>query len=101
MARDLRDRFEAHVDRRGEHHIWTASTRPDTGVGRLKVSGRQMAAPQVAWELENGPVDVGRRVLPCAAVPACVRIDHLRLGPGTARSPATNNTRRRGRSGGG
>lgn len=101
MARTLRDRFEALVDRSGEHHIWTGATRPDTGVGRLKIDGKQVPAPQVAWELEHEPLDGATRVLPCTAVPACVRLDHLRLDARRNGSRASGTARRRGRKGGG
>jgi hypothetical protein len=43
-AQDLRRRFDRLVDRADEHHRWIGATRPDTGVGRIKVGGRHRAA---------------------------------------------------------
>ena len=95
MARTLRDRFEIYVDRTGEHHLWTGATRPNAGTGRMRVDGKEIAAHQIAWELERGPLPKGKRVLPCADVPACVRVDHLR----TTRGGATSGVRSRARKG--
>lgn len=78
-VQDLRRRFDRLVDRAGEHHRWMGATRPDTGVGRIKVGGRHRAAHEVAWELAYGAIPVGGRVAPCAEVRACVRPEHLRL----------------------
>src|SRR4051812_34646564 len=79
----LRERFERFVDRSGEHHLWTGATRPDTGVGRVKVGGKHLAAPYVAWTLAHGEPAVGAKVLPCPDVVHCVRVEHLR-GPRAA-----------------
>ena len=38
-----------------------------------------LTAARAAWEIENGSVPDGARVLSCADEPACVRVDHLRL----------------------
>lgn len=101
MAKSLRVRFDAYVDRKGEHHLWTGAVRGDTGVGRLKVDGKVLPAPQVAWELEHGSV-AGGRVLPCPDDPACVRVDHLRLAGADGRSGTAPAPRRsRGASGAG
>ncbi|MGH9153978.1 MAG: site-specific integrase [Acidimicrobiales bacterium] len=78
MAKSLHQRFDASVDRNGEHHLWTGAVRADSGTGRLKVDGKVRAAHQIAWELEYGTAG-GNRVLPCPDIAACVRIDHLRL----------------------
>ena len=82
--RDLEERFQANVDRNGEHHIWTGAIEPGRGTGRMKVAGRSMAAHRVAWELERGPLQPGARVLPCPAESACVRVDHLCHKEGSA-----------------
>lgn len=82
--RDLEERFEANVDRSGDHHIWTGAKAPQRGTGRMKVGGKSAAAHRVAWELEHGPLQSGARVLPCAAEPACVRVDHLRHEGGSS-----------------
>ena len=38
-----------------------------------------IAAHEIAWDLEHGPLDRSARLLPCADVPVCVRVDHLRV----------------------
>lgn len=92
--RDLEERFEANVDRSGEHHVWTGAIEPGRGTGRMKVAGRSMAAHRVAWELGHGPIQQGARVLPREADPACVKVDHLRHEGGTSpsRRRATKGT---------
>lgn len=54
----LRDRFEAKVDRSGDHHLWTGSKRAD-GTGHLKVDGRPVTARRIAWELAHGTLPTG------------------------------------------
>ena len=73
-----RARFEARVDRCGVHHIWLGARSPGGG-GQVRVDGKLLTAARAAWEIENGPVPDGVRVLSCADEPACVRGDHLRL----------------------
>lgn len=75
----LAERFEAQVDRSGEHHRWLGAINRDRGTGRLKVDGRHVTAHRVAWELARGPLPAGARVLACDEEPACVRLDHLRV----------------------
>jgi hypothetical protein len=77
MAR-LADRFEAKVDRSGDHHVWTGSRKAD-GTGKLKVAGRTVTAQRVAWELANGLLPAGAEVEACPDLKACVRPDHLSL----------------------
>jgi hypothetical protein len=60
----LADRFEAKVDRFGEHHLWTGSKKTD-GSGKLKVGGRSITARRVAWELVHGPLAEGVEVKAC------------------------------------
>src|SRR5438105_4701489 len=77
----LAERFEAKVNRSGEHHRWTGSKKND-GTGKLKVAGATMTAPRVAWELAHGALPPGMKVRGCPDEPACVRIEHLSLRPG-------------------
>ena len=74
----LADRFEAKVDRSGEHHLWTGAKKAD-GTGVMKVAGKVVTAHRVAWELAHGAPAPGARVKACSAEPACVRLDHLTL----------------------
>jgi hypothetical protein len=70
----LEQRFEAKVDRSGEHHLWTGS-KVASGIGKLKVHGRSVTAQRVAWELAHGPPDAEAVVL---GVPGCRPPVHTR-----------------------
>ena len=103
----LADRFEAKVDRSGEHHLWTGARFAD-GSGLIKANGKPTTARRVAWELTHGPMPPGARVLGCPADPACVRIDHLSLKggespaerqPARMRAPRGSGTKRQVRPG--
>ncbi|HVM02282.1 MAG TPA: HNH endonuclease, partial [Acidimicrobiales bacterium] len=72
-------RFERHVDRTGEHHLWTGARDAARGTGRLKVEGRHVTAHRHAWELAHGPLPASAKVFACPEEPACVRVDHLRV----------------------
>jgi hypothetical protein len=69
---DLQARFESHVDRSDEHHLWLGSRNPQRGTGKLKVDGKQMTAHRRAWEVAHGPLAPGASVLPCPDEPLCV-----------------------------
>ncbi len=72
MARSLKERFEGFVDRQADHDVWTGATRPGAGTGRMRVDGKEVPAHRIAWELANGKVPPGSRVMPCRDVPrAC------------------------------
>ena len=74
----LIDRFEAKVDRSGEHHLWTGSMEAD-GTGKLKVDGKAVTAQRVAWDLLQGPEAPGLEVMACPETTASLRIEHLSL----------------------
>ncbi len=83
VSSDLAGRFEAKVDRSGEHHLRLGAHKAD-GSGTFKAGGSSpVLARRVAWELAKGPVPRGAQVLSCS-VKACVRVDHLRLVTRTA-----------------
>jgi hypothetical protein len=63
-SESLRNRFEAKVDRSGEHHVWTGSRTSD-GAGKLKVDDQTVSARRVAWELARGALAVGVVVKAC------------------------------------
>lgn len=90
----LAERFEAQVDRSGEHHRWLGARNPERGTGRLKVDGRQITAHRLAWELEHGPMPPGARVLACDEEPACVRVEHLRIEGAPAPTPPKARARK-------
>jgi hypothetical protein len=97
VSLSLADRFEAKVDRFGEHHVWTGSKKTD-GSGKIRVGGRSVTARRVAWELVHGPLAEGVEVKACPDEPACVRIEHLSLRG--APDPAVDRKRRSPRGGG-
>ena len=72
------NRFESKVDRTGPHHLWTGA-RSARGVGQIRIDGRLLTAPRVAWTRAFGEPPPGAKVLTCPHDPACVRADHLRL----------------------
>ena len=86
MALD-RVRFEAKIDRNGEHHLWLGAVAAN-GVGQVRVDGKLVTAPRAAYELEHGPVGTGLRVLTCPDEPGCVRVDHLRVEQHGSSKPA-------------
>ena len=92
--------FERKVDRSGEHHLWLGAKDPVRGTGRAKVNGKVMTAHRAAWELANGALATGSRIVPCPAEPMCVRLEHLSIvtGNGTATELPRAG---RGRKGGG
>ncbi len=90
----LAERFEAQVDRSGEHHRWLGALNPERGTGRLKVAGRQVTANRVAWELANGPLRACPRVLACDEEPRCVRLEHLRVERAPAPAPPKPRARK-------
>ena len=96
------ERFERMVDRSGEHHLWLGAKDPQRGTGRVKLDGKVTTAHRAAWELVNGPLAPGAKVLVCSSEPACVRVEHLRLVNGDASSKVAGRPRAgRGRKGSG
>ena len=63
----------------GGCHLWTAS-KDKNGYGGIKIAGKQLRAPRVAWEIEYGPIPKGMCVLHKCDTPACVNPEHLFLG---------------------
>jgi hypothetical protein len=96
----LAQRFEAKVDRRGEHHLWLGAT-DHRGVGLIRVDGVLTTARRVAWELGRGPLPHGQRVAGCPGDPRCVRVEHLGLLPQTTPPKRPAPVRRRGPRGAG
>jgi hypothetical protein len=76
----LTDRFEALVDRSGDHHLWLGAV-DSQHTPQIRVDGRLTTARRVAWQLAHGPIPPGARIAACPAHPRCVRTDHLHLGP--------------------
>jgi hypothetical protein len=74
----LEARFDAKVDRSGEHHLWTGAHDAD-GIGQIRVNGRLTTARRVAWELVHGPLPPTAHLSGCPDEPGCVRVEHLSL----------------------
>jgi hypothetical protein len=54
-------RFEAKLDRSGEHHLWLGAHKSD-GMGMFKAdAGSPVLARRVAWRIAYGPVPAGAR----------------------------------------
>lgn len=95
----IRERFEAKVDRTGEHHLWCGYIAPD-GTAQIRVDGRLTTARRLAWELAQGPLPHGINIAGCVDEPRCVRVEHLAVGR-RPRPPDTAPPRRRALRGAG
>lgn len=80
MTADAAARFWAKVDTTGDCWLWTGATTGKGWHGRFSVDGRLTMAHRYSWEMANGPVPDGMKVLHRCDVPACVRPIHLFLG---------------------
>lgn len=78
-SRDIRQRFEAKVDKSGDCWIWTAY-RNAKGYGWFRVRGHAQLAHRVAYRLYVGEIPDGLCVCHTCDMPACVRPAHLWLG---------------------
>ncbi|MDG2027709.1 MAG: tyrosine-type recombinase/integrase [Acidimicrobiales bacterium] len=84
---ELRDLFEAKVDRTGEHHLWLGS-RTKGGGGQIRVDGKLHTAARISWYLEHGEPTPDSRIRSCPDNPLCVRVEHLSITTNTTRTPA-------------
>ncbi|MEZ5244588.1 MAG: tyrosine-type recombinase/integrase [Acidimicrobiales bacterium] len=89
---ELRDVFEAKVDRTGEHHLWLGS-RTKGGGGQIRVDGKLHTTARVAWFLEHGEPPAGSRIRSCPFDPLCVRVEHLSITASAAKTPASRAPR--------
>jgi hypothetical protein len=51
-----------------------------TGYGLIKIGTSSKVASRIAWEMENGPIPMGKKALHKCDNPPCVRPSHLYLG---------------------
>lgn len=67
---------------RDRNWIWTgATTKPGPeGYGRITYAGKTVCTHILAWELTNGPVPPGMKVLHTCDIPRCFNPAHLFLG---------------------
>src|SRR5580704_2318763 len=77
---ELAERFEALVDRSGEHHLWLGAVDVHQ-TPQMRVDGTLTTARRIAWALTHGPLRHGARIAACPDHARCVRAEHLHLGP--------------------
>lgn len=59
--------------------LWFGASVP-SGYGVIHFDGRQQYTHRVAWQLVHGPIEKGLIVLHRCDTPACINVDHLRIG---------------------
>jgi hypothetical protein len=69
-------RFERHVDRSGEHHLWTGST-TDRGYAVFWDGYKPVRAHIWAYVQAHGPVPDGKEVTHSCGKRLCMRREHL------------------------
>jgi len=74
---------EERIDRSGDCWLWTGSLNTNGyGIVWFRPNGVKTGylAHRLVWELINGPIPEGLKVLHRCDNPPCVRIEHLSLG---------------------
>jgi HNH endonuclease len=75
----IKDRFWAKVSKGPHCWEWTANS-IKAGYGTIKDNKRMLLAHRVSYELNIGPLELGKLVCHKCNNPKCVRPDHLYLG---------------------
>lgn len=76
------ERFWRYVQKTETCWLWVGVKSSD-GYGSMGIDGKQVGTHRVSWELHNGPIPDGKRVLhncPGGDNPTCVNPAHLFLG---------------------
>ena len=73
-------RFWEKVEIRSKNECWMWIASMRNGRGRLQINKKSVPAPQVAWELTNGKIPIGKIVCHSCDTPACVNPNHLWIG---------------------
>lgn len=63
----------------GDCLVWTGNKSRD-GYGRVQIYRRKWSTHRLSWMLHHGPIAPGLVVMHTCDNPACVRIEHLRIG---------------------
>jgi hypothetical protein len=85
-ARSAEERFWGKVNKTEDCWLWEGALcskgKSDTGYGTFSIDadGTMQMTHRFSWELHNGPIPEGLRVLHTCDVKRCVRPDHLFLG---------------------
>lgn len=96
-ASSLEEALWRRIDKSGDCWVYTGKwlTRPRLGYGSVSWRGKQHLVHRLSWELANGPIPNGLKVLHKCDNTLCVRPEHLFLG---TQAENIEDMRRKGRA---